>query len=449
MTNVIDILRSYADQTAICHGSDSISYNDLANKIKHNLEAFTQLQIKAGDTIAIQSDCSIDSISMLFALHENKNIIVPIVSELESELNEKLAASQASALIRFSANSPLVSYRERVKDHSIVKKIKDKNESGLILFSSGSTGKPKAMVHSLSALLEQIQAKKSRSLNTLIFLLFDHIGGINTLLNTLCTGSTAIIPESRKPEEICALIDKFKIRILPASPTFLNLLLMSNAHENHDLSSLRMITYGTEVMPSSLLSKIKTAFPRVKLLQTFGTSETGIANTRSKSSDSTLMKIDDPDLDYKIVDNELWLKSKTQVIGYLNASMECFTEDGWFKTGDLVEIEGEYLKIIGRSKEVINVGGEKVLPGEVESAILQIEHVLDVLVYAEASPITNQTVAADIVVDSEFDTGKAKKIVRKHCLACMEKYKAPTKVNVVSGLNASSRFKKERKVPRA
>ena len=128
---------------------------------------------------------------------------------------------------------------------------------------------------------------------------------------------------------------------------------MSKANEKYDLSSLRMITYGTEAMPESLLNRLKEAFPRVKFLQTFGTSETGIANTSSKSSNSTFMKIDDPELEYKIVENELWLKSKTQVMGYLNSSMDSFTEDGWFKTGDLVEAtEDGYIKIIGRNKEV-------------------------------------------------------------------------------------------------
>lgn len=98
-----------------------------------------------------------------------------------------------------------------------------------------------------------------------------------------------------------------------------------------------MITYGTEPMPDSLLLKLKTFFPRVKFLQTFGTSETGISQTTSKSSDSTFLKIDDPNTEIKIVRGELWIRSKTQVMGYLNSSLERFTEDGWFKTGDLVE----------------------------------------------------------------------------------------------------------------
>ena len=143
-----------------------------------------------------------------------------------------------------------------------------------------------------------------------------------------------------------------------------------------------MITYGTEPMPDSLLLKLKTAFPRVKFLQTFGTSETGISQTTSRSSDSTFLKIDDPNTEIKIVKGELWIRSKTQVMGYLNSSMERFTEDGWFKTGDLVEEASDgYIKIVGRSKELINVGGEKVLPSEVESVLFQIPNLVDCIVY--------------------------------------------------------------------
>jgi acyl-CoA synthetase (AMP-forming)/AMP-acid ligase II len=206
-----------------------------------------------------------------------------------------------------------------------------------------------------------------------------------------------------------------------------------------------MVTYGTETMPESLLIKLKNAFPKVKFLQTFGTSETGIANTTSKSSSSTFMKIDDPELDYKIVKNELWLKSKTQVMGYLNASMDSFTEDGWFKTGDLVETtEDGYIKIIGRNKEVINVGGEKVLPSEVESIILSIPEIDDVMVYGEKNMITGQTVVCDVVLNNQIETKEIKKILRKYCKDKLAVYKIPTKVNVVLKTNFGSRFKKFR-----
>ncbi len=205
-------------------------------------------------------------------------------------------------------------------------------------------------------------------------------------------GACLIIPKNKDAKTICELIEKYKIMVLPSSPTFLNLILISEEYKNYDLSSLRMITYGTETMPQSLLLRLKEIFPKVKFLQTFGTSETGISTTSSKSSNSLFMKLEDINCEYKIVENELWLRSKTQVLGYLNASMDSFTSDGWFKTGDLVEVRMvEYIKIIGRAKEVINVGGQKVLPAEVESMILEMEEINDCMVYGEQNAITGQT----------------------------------------------------------
>jgi len=285
----------------------------------------------------------------------------------------------------------------------------------------------------------------------MVFLLFDHIGGINTLFNILSMGAKAVIPENRSAETIAKMIEQEEVNILPASPTFLNLLLLADVCNRYDLSSIRMITYGTESMPESLLERIKKTFPKAKLLQTFGTSETGIAQVNSRSSTSLDIKIDDPNLNYKIVDGELWLKSKIQILGYLNDSMENFTDDGWFCTGDMVETsEDGYLKIIGRSKEVINVGGEKVLPIEVESFLLTIDGIRDCIVYGLKNAITGQTVVADIVIDDannqSINTKELKKQIRVFCIKKMERYKIPTKINFVKQLPIGSRFKKIRKM---
>jgi len=140
-----------------------------------------------------------------------------------------------------------------------------------------------------------------------------------------------------------------------------------------------------------------------------------------------------------------WLKSKTQIMGYLNASMDSFTEDGWFKTGDLVEVTDDgYIKIIGRNKEIINVGGEKVMPSEVESVILEIPEVIDVMVYGKKNAITGETVVVDVVMKDGIDKKEAKKIIRKHCRQKLDNYKIPTKVNLVEKTNFGDRFKKIR-----
>ena len=438
---LIDNFKNFDNKMVMVDDAKSYTYRELFFKIEE-IERDLLPQIEKGEVVAIVGDYSFYGISLLLTLYKHKNIIVTIASKVQSEVEDRVKESFSTKVITIKNDNYIVTSKELNETHQMIASLQKNSSSGLILFSSGSTGKPKAMIHNFNNLVNHYKGKKEKSMNMLLFLMFDHIGGLNTLLNILSMGATMIVPESRNADDICKLVQDYKIRVLPSSPTFLNLILMSKADEKYDLKSLRMITYGTEAMPESLLLRLKEKFPKTKFLQTFGTSETGIANASSKSSNSTFMKIDDPNLDYKIVKNELWLKSNTQVMGYLNASMESF-EDGWFKTGDLVEVTDDgYLKIIGRSKEVINVGGEKVLPNEVESIILGIPQIEDAMVYGEKNAITGQSVVCDVVTD--VDKKEIKKIIRTYCKDRLDKYKIPTKVNVVEKTNFSDRFKKMR-----
>jgi acyl-CoA synthetase (AMP-forming)/AMP-acid ligase II len=334
--------------------------------------------------------------------------------------------------------------------HELIEKLRGGNRAGLVLFSSGSAGRPKAMIHDLTNLVQIYADRKARNLSMIVFLMFDHIGGINTLFNSLASGSFMVAPVKRDAEEVAVLIQEHKVSILPTSPTFLNLLLIAEAPRRFDLSSLKIITYGTEPMPESLLRKLRETFPKVKFLQTFGTSETGISRTDSKSSTSLYMTLDDPDIEHKVVDGELWLRSKTQILGYLNHSMESFTEDGWFRTGDKVEMdEGGYLRVVGRSKEMINVGGEKVVPSEVESVIMEVNGVKDCTVFGQSSPVTGQIVAAKVLLDEGLDQAVAKSEIRKHCSAKLARYKVPVKIVFVAESLFGDRFKKKRNVTSA
>lgn len=447
MSFLLERFRDNADKIAIIDDGKSYTYGELLEGIL-DLSS-TMLKDIKNKVVAIIGGYSFYNIALFLALYENKNIIVPLVECNETALKESMADIKINAEILEFPNSkfpnskfPNLEFLEtNDKKHAIIENLFRQNHAGLVLFSSGSTGKPKAMVHDLDMLISSFEAKKPRKLNMLLFLLFDHIGGINTLLNILATLSTAIIPRQRNSDEICALIEKYKISVLPSNPTFLNLILMSNAHKKYDLSSLKMITYGTEAMSESLLARLKATFKKVKFLQTFGTSETGILNTSSKSSGSTYIKLNDAE--YKTINGELWIKSKTQILGYLNANMSAF-KDGWFKTGDLVLRDGEYLKIVGRLKELINIGGKKALPSEIESVIMELENIADCVVYGEQNAITGQSVSCDVVLKSDMAKDELKKLIRSTCASKLERYKIPSKINVVEKIAFTNRFKKVR-----
>lgn len=442
MSFILDKFKSFNSKNAIVFEDRIYTYEEFIKQIKDYKNILDKHNISS-KVVVILGDYSFYNLALFFALYENKNIIVPITSNIKKVQDDFIEESFCQTIIKTDEKNLLIQNLKTIFSHNMIDNLREKNSSGLILFSSGSTGKPKAMVHNLDTLIDSFKDKKEKSMNMLVFLMFDHIGGLNTVFNALCMGACLIIPKIKDAKTICELIEKYKIMVLPSSPTFLNLILISEEYKNYDLSSLRMITYGTETMPQSLLLKLKEVFPKVKFLQTFGTSETGISTTSSKSSNSLFMKLEDINGEYKIVENELWLRSKTQVLGYLNASMDSFTSDGWFKTGDLVEVDGEYIKIIGRAKEVINVGGQKVLPAEVESIILEMEEISDCMVYGEKNAITGQTVVCDVVLNKNIEN--IKKRVRVFCKDRLDAYKIPTKVNVVDKTNFSDRFKKIRR----
>jgi acyl-coenzyme A synthetase/AMP-(fatty) acid ligase len=270
----------------------------------------------------------------------------------------------------------------------------------------------------------------------------DHIGGINTLLGALSAGALLVIPENRSPQCVAEAIRKYGVIVLPATPTFLNLLLVSG--ETH-LPSLRLITYGTEPMPEGLLQRLRETFMHARFMQTFGTSETGILKTSSPNPDSTFISIDDENVEWKIIDNELWLRTKTQVQGYINSSNEAFTSDGWFRTGDRVERgPNNTLRILGRTGELINVGGEKVMPAEVESVILKVPGVADCHVFGEKNLIVGQTVAAEVVAMYNVELDALRSTIRINCRDVLAPYKVPVRINFVSAL-AQKNLKKTRK----
>lgn len=440
----LDNIKNFADQNFLNTEGVSYSYGDLHREVERQLDYICSNSIEPQSIVFLQGDFSFSGIALFLALYQNNNIIALNTATNDQELKNKVAVSGASYFID-SRTLDISRLEPTVQGSALIVDLRSRRHAGMILFSSGTTGQPKAMLHDLDKLVSGYHAKRSRRLSIFLFLLFDHIGGINTLLNILSIGGTATIASIKTPERVAGLIEQHSITVLPTSPTFLNLMLIGGVFEKFDFSSLRMVTYGTEPMPESLLHKLREQLPKVKFLQTFGTSETGIVNTSSQSSDSLFMRFQEGGMEYRVVDGELWLRSETQVMGYLNHNMDSFTDDGWFKTGDLVEVNAEGLiKILGRSKEVINVGGEKVYPSEVESVLMQHPNVQDCKAYGEHNGLTGQFVAAEIVLVGEFgdDPRSVIREIRQFSRERMDSYKVPVRLKVVESIRYSERYKK-------
>jgi acyl-CoA synthetase (AMP-forming)/AMP-acid ligase II len=439
------LLKSFGDQRCLVASNSVVTYAELARQVGDWEEELSQLGCRGGQVLAVRGDYSCDTCAILLALTAMGAIVVPLSSSSAEKHSEYLDTAQAEGVFTVALDGRWSFERRPVpcQRHDLVAQLGHEGASGLILFSSGSTGRSKASLLNFEKLTSKLRQKAGRAYTTLAFLLLDHIGGINTLLNVLCQGGTVVTPSSRTPHEVCSSIERHRVQLLPTSPTFLNMLLISEAYKEHDLSSLKLITYGTEPMPATTLTALHDTFPDVRLKQTYGLSELGIMPTQSKSSDSLWMKLGSDGFEHKIVDGLLWIRSECAMLGYLNAASP-FDADGWFNTQDAVQTDGEYLRVLGRRSEIINVGGEKVYPSEVESALLAAGNVRDVTVSAKANPITGQVVTARISLIVPEDAAAAASRLRRYCGTRLERYKVPVKIEISDGVHHGDRFKKTR-----
>ena len=440
---IFNVFKENKSDISIIWKGNKYSYKSLTKNIEKSILLIDSYRIKPGTVVALVGDFSPNSIALLLALIKKACIIVPLSGSTNTGEKQLFDIARVEFAFIINENDDITTKKfSQISDNEYYKLIREKEHPGLVLFTSGTSGEPKAAVHDFIALLEKFKLRR-KALRTLNFLLFDHWGGLNTLFHILSNGGVVITTIDRNPEKICKLIEKYKIELLPASPTFLNLMLLSGGYKNYDLSSLKIISYGTEPMPESTLNRLNKAFPDVNLIQTYGLIELGVMSSKSKKDDSLWVKVGGKGYKTRIVDGILHIKAKSAMLGYLNASSP-FTDDGWFITGDEVLQKGNYIKILGRKSEIINVGGEKVYPQEVENVIQEMDNVAEVTVYGEKNSIIGNMVCAKIRLETNENKKQFIIKVKEFCRNKLETFKLPVKVLLSDENLYSSRFKKVR-----
>jgi acyl-CoA synthetase (AMP-forming)/AMP-acid ligase II len=137
------------------------------------------------------------------------------------------------------------------------------------------------------------------------------------------------------------------------------------------------------------------------------------------------------------------------MLGYLNAPSP-FDEEGWFCTEDRVEVDGEWMRILGRVTDLMNIGGQKVYPAEVEDAILALPGIEDVAVYTEDNALLGKMIVAAVVpTDPDEPLSPLKKRIRRGCAERLAAFKVPSKVVLASESLYSARLKKVRRAKAA
>lgn len=444
---LVERFQEHPDRQAVIAPAARCSFGELVALIWHWAGELELAGVSSGTVVGLEGDFSPNTIALLLALADRRAIVVPQSNASGVGRDERDALAQVEAAFRVDRENDGVRFERmgRVASHELYDKIRRRRHPGLVQFSSGTSGEPKAAVHDLTLLLEKFEVRRP-ALSTLAFLVFDHLGGVNTMLHALSNGATLVSTRDRSPESVCRLIEQHGVELLPATPTFFNLLLLSGAHRRHDLSSLRVISYGAEPMPETTLMRLREAFPDVRLQQTYGMIELGALRTKSRDDGSLWVKVGGEGVQTRVVDGMLQVRSRSVLLGYLNAPTP-LTVDGWFETGDMVEQDGEHLRFLGRDSDLINVGGEKVYPAEVEGVIESMEGVAEATVYAEPNDLVGQIVCARVTALEAGGRDGLARQVKRFCRERLERFKVPVKVEVVAGEAAGERVKKARRQP--
>ncbi len=417
------------DYPFLIHKGDELRFSEIASQSPVDLS-----DVRKGDVVAIIGDFNPSSILTLLRLIDIGVVVVPLTVETKHEHEYFFE----SALVDIVIDGTEVKRRSHNQKHEFIEKLREIGHAGLVLFSTGTTGRPKAILHDLTLFLKRFETPRP-ALRTINFLLFDHIGGINTLLHTLFNKGVVVATESRTVDSILETCRKFSVEVLPTTPTFLRMMLMSGAVPTKVPDCLKVITYGTERMDQPTLDELCKLLPIVDFRQTFGMSELGIVRVKSEERDSLYMKVGGEGVETKVVNNVLQIRSESRMLGYLNASSP-FDAEGWYDTKDVVEIKDGYYKVTGRISDVINVGGLKFMASEVERVALEFPSVSLVKAAPKSNPITGQHV--ELLVQPTIKDGVDKEALLAFLKERLQPHMVPKRIRL-EDVVVGHRFKRQ------
>ncbi|UXU74431.1 MULTISPECIES: class I adenylate-forming enzyme family protein [unclassified Paracoccus (in: a-proteobacteria)] len=319
--------------------------------------------------------------------------------------------------------------------------------SDWVLTTSGTTGRPKLVAHALDSLTRTTRRDQIRGRGQVWGLLYDHtrFAGLQVVLQALLSGATlAVAPADMALDHRLAFLAARGVTHLSATPTLWRKILMTPAAT---ALSLRQITLGGEVSDDAVLSALARQWPQARISHIFASTEAGVGfsvtDGRAGFPESFLH---DPPLGIglRVEDGRLLVRNDRVASQYLGGDGK-LARDGWVDTGDLVRIQHGRVLFLGRGNGVINVGGDKVHPEEIESVILTHPDVAMVQVYAKRNPIMGALVAADIQPRPGLaDRGALRDELKAWLAARLDRHKVPAFIRIVDSFetNAAGKLKR-------
>jgi acyl-CoA synthetase (AMP-forming)/AMP-acid ligase II len=287
-----------------------------------------------------------------------------------------------------------------------------------LVLTTGTTGTPRGVRHDWARLLRgTARIKPEPDHRWLLAYGVHQFAGLQVLLHVFAAGATLVAPAPRRPREGLRAMRELGVTHASATPTYWRFVLAELRGDRGPVPELEQITLGGEAIPGPLLGDLEKTFPDARISQVYAASEFGstgsMRDRRAGLSAEVLERGDEADVAMRIVDGELWIRSRTGMLGYYGEPP--VDPDVWRATGDLVELDGDRIHFLGRSSEIINVGGVKVHPLTIEERVSAVAGVGVARVFGRPNPMTGQIVALEVVAVPDADPAVVESAIRQAC----------------------------------
>jgi acyl-CoA synthetase (AMP-forming)/AMP-acid ligase II len=326
------------------------------------------------------------------------------------------------------------------------------------LLTSGTTGGPKAARHTWASLGRPVRQENGAAPTWLLGYRPHLYAGLQVALQCLINGGTLVVPRpGASPQEIARAMAEHGVACSSGTPSYWRRLLLFADAAVLRSAPLRQVTLGGEVVDQQVLDQLSALFPAARIVHVYATTELGrcfsVSDRRSGFPAAFLDGVSPDGVELKVIDGELHVRSMNAMVGYDGGpgtgapDPSCGRTDLAFApTGDLVEVQGNRAFFVGRRSDLINVGGNKVHPAQVERVLRAVPGVGDVRVYAMPSSIAGELVACDLVPGPGVDPEGLKREVVRRCASDLPGFQRPRVIRVVNEVAVSTSGKVLRRV---
>ena len=311
-----------------------------------------------------------------------------------------------------------------------------------VLMTSGTTGMPKMVRHDLASLTAAMQAHSPADGAAVWGTFYDirRYGGLQIFLRAVNGGASLVLSSAGEPvADHLARLAEHGVTHLSGTPSQWRRALMNPTIRQ---IAPRYVRLSGEIADQAILDSLRSAFPRAAIGHAYATTEAGVGfdvNDGLAGFPAASVGPVRAGVEMKVLDGSLRIRSPGTSCGYLGTEQALADADGFVDTGDIVELRGERYHFVGRKGGIINVGGLKVHPEEIEAVINRHPQVRMSLVRRKQSPITGSIVVADVVLKSEQQGVRAAQIelrddILRFCRAALPRYKVPAAISFVPAL---------------